>query len=293
MSHFFKKKNEQSTKPNRVVILGSSGFIASTCINAFKKLGIQYLSLSRREVDLLADQSIDQLKNIFTSTDTLLFISAEAPVKNQQMLVNNIQMCKVVYSALKDKIVNHIVYISSDAVYSDSTQPLNENSVTLPESLHGIMHLTRELMLQDAFKDILCIARPTLIYGKNDPHNGYGPNLFMRKALDNQDILLFGKGEEKRDHVYINDVANIILEIILFQCIGKINLATGKLYSFFEIANIAISLTNSKSKIMFKERISPMPHNGFRPFDIELTNEMFKDFKYKDLNHGIKDFLIT
>ena len=36
-----------------------------------------------------------------------------------------------------------------------------------------------------------------------------------------------------------------------------------------------------------------MPHNGYRPFDIKLTHEMFKDFKYKDLNHGIKDFLIT
>ena len=28
----------------------------------------------------------------------------------------------------------------------------------------------------------LCIVRPTLVYGANDPHNGYGPNKFIRLA---------------------------------------------------------------------------------------------------------------
>ena len=53
--------------------------------------------------------------------------------------------------------------------------------------------------------------RPTLIYGKKDPHNGYGPNKFLRKISSNQNIDLFGKGEERRDHVYIEDVVEVIL----------------------------------------------------------------------------------
>ena len=43
------------------------------------------------------------------------------------------------------------------------------------------MHLMRENMLK--LLDVkLCIVRPTLIYGTNDPHNGYGPNQFIRLA---------------------------------------------------------------------------------------------------------------
>ena len=47
----------------------------------------------------------------------------------------------------------------------------------------------------------LAILRPTLIYGAGDPHNGYGPNRFRRLAATGKPIILFGEGEERRDHV--------------------------------------------------------------------------------------------
>jgi nucleoside-diphosphate-sugar epimerase len=40
-----------------------------------------------------------------------------------------------------------------------------------------------------------------------DPHNGYGPNRFRRLAAAGQEIVLFGGGEERRDHVLVDDVA--------------------------------------------------------------------------------------
>ena len=68
------------------------------------------------------------------------------------------------------------------------------------------MHATREAILKNKFSKILCILRPTLIYGIGDSHNGYGPNKFLRLIKKNKNISLFGKGEELRDHVSINDV---------------------------------------------------------------------------------------
>ena len=75
-------------------------------------------------------------------------------------------------------------------------------------SLHGLMHLVREKILLNIAKNNLCILRPTLIYGEKDPHNGYGPNQFVRRAMKNFSIELFGKGEEKRDHIWVNDLAH-------------------------------------------------------------------------------------
>ena len=43
------------------------------------------------------------------------------------------------------------------------------------------MHFMREEMLKITTNN-LCIVRPTLVYGDNDPHNGYGPNKFVRLA---------------------------------------------------------------------------------------------------------------
>ena len=64
----------------------------------------------------------------------------------------------------------------------------------------------------------------TLIYGKNDPHNGYGPNSFNRLLDKNENIKLFGEGEEKRDHVYVNDVAELSFRMIFSNFTGVLKI---------------------------------------------------------------------
>ncbi len=87
-------------------------------------------------------------------------------------------MMNVVCEVLQKQAIQQVIYISSDAVYADSDQPLTETSVIAPTSLHGVMHLTREMMLQSVCSEnniSLAILRPSLLYGAEDPHNGYRP----------------------------------------------------------------------------------------------------------------------
>lgn len=277
-------------EPKRVVVIGSNGFIGSSCIKRLNVLGINNIAISRKEIDLMDCDAPNKLNKLIDNTDTVLFIAAEAPVKNFEMLKNNILICQNVCSAFENKNINHFIYISSDAVYSDSMELINEKYETKPENLHGIMHITRELIIHSMFKKKLCILRPTLIYGPNDPHNGYGPNSFMRKAMKSEDIKLFGKGEELRDHINIWNVVDAIVEVILRKILGTINLTTGKLHSFEEIAKIAISTANSKSKIIYLDRDGPMPHNGYRAFDNTLFNKTFSTKNVK-LIDGLKEFI--
>ena len=46
------------------------------------------------------------------------------------MFRNNIEMCENFCESIKDKKISKDIYISSDAVYSDSVKKLNENSQT-------------------------------------------------------------------------------------------------------------------------------------------------------------------
>ena len=90
-------------------------------------------------------------------------------------------------------------------MYNSNEILVNENTNTLPNDLYGTMHLSREKILKDYIDDDkkLTILRPTLIYGKGDTHNSYGPNRFLKQAKNESIINIFGKGLDKRDHMSV------------------------------------------------------------------------------------------
>src|SRR5438445_142247 len=172
--------------------------------------------------------------------DSVVFVSALAPTRNNAMLIDNLRMAEAVCAALAAQPVAHLVYVSSDAVYSDDANPVTERSCQQPSSLHGVMHLAREIMLRAALKLPLAILRPTLIYGAKDPHNGYGPNRFRRLAAKGEAITLFGEGEEKRDHILVDDVAAPASAVLHHRSKGVLNIATGRSASFRGVGGMIV-----------------------------------------------------
>ncbi|MDC2979032.1 NAD(P)-dependent oxidoreductase, partial [Pelagibacteraceae bacterium] len=240
-----------------------------------------------KNLNLTNKNSYKNIDKIIEENDIILFAAAEAPVKNEKMFLNNIIMLQNLIRSKKIIKIKNFIYVSSDAVYSDSQKPLNESSLTKPTNLHGLMHLTREITLQSLFKSKLTIVRPTLIYGHGDPHNGYGPNKFLRESNKFRRINLFGKGEEIRDHVSIDDVALIIFNLLLYENNGIINIVSGYRLSFLDIAK-KIKKTNKNNTIInFNPRIGPMPHNGYRVFDNTNLINLFPKLK---LNNFLKNY---
>ena len=287
-----KHQNTLPKKPSRVVVLGSGGFIGGAISRKIKSEGIEVLPLTRKEIDLLSQNAGDKLADLIGNNDTLVFVSAIAPCKNINMVVENTRMACTVIEALKKKPVSHVIYISSDAVYKDTEHPITESSCAEPSSLHGVMHLAREIALQQEFNGPLTIIRPTLVYGYDDPHNGYGPNRFSRLASAGEDILLFGEGEEKRDHIDVTDIAELVFLITIYKSIGIANAVSGEVVSFRQLADYAVASYNSISKVISTKRNSQMPHNGYRPFDNSGLIEVFPNFKFKTWREGLSNLHI-
>jgi len=274
--------------PARIVIMGAGGFVGGAAADRLKADGANVLRLTRDEVDLLAADAAQKLTSFLRPDDCLIIVSALAPCKDNRMLVDNLVMMEAVCAVLEKSPVAHVVYISSDAVYSDSAEALNEDSVTAPEALHGVMHVAREVMLKNTLKEIpLAILRPSLLYGVKDPHNGYGPNQFRRKAAKGEDIILFGEGEERRDHILIDDLAEIIRRVVRGRSEGVLNVVTGEVASFREIAEMVVSHFDTPVQIKGSPRSGPMPHDGYRPFDAAACREAFPDFQYTLLPEGL------
>jgi UDP-glucose 4-epimerase len=274
-------------KPKRVVILGAGGFIGRASSRLLKSAGVAVLDITRREVDLLAADASTFLTSTIAPGDTLVVACAKAPCKNIPMLLDNLRMMQAVIDALRTRPVDHLVYISSDAVYKDSPEPLREDSCAEPGSLHGVMHLAREVMCKAEVAAPLAFVRPTLVFGPGDPHNGYGPNRFMRLAKEGQDIVLFGEGEERRDHVFIEDVGEIVRRCLLHRATGVVNAVSGNTISFRDAAELAVEVTGSSSRILGSPRQGAMPHNGYRPFDNSTLRRVFPDFRSTRLKDGL------
>ena len=279
--------HESARKPDRVVVLGAGGFIGGATARRLRSESIEVLALGRDSCDLLAPDATTRLAENLRPNDTLVFVSAHAPVKNVPMLIENIRMGEAVCTALKDQPVAHVIYISSDAVYKDSAEPISESSCAEPGSLHGAMHLAREVMLRSEFSGPLAFVRPTLVYGIDDPHNGYGPNRFRRLAGEGEDIVLFGEGEEQRDHVAVADIAELVLRMVLYRSTGIVNAVSGDVASFRALAEFIAAQFAAPVAVKGSPRSGPMPHNGFRPFASSAALTAFPDFSFTPWRRGI------
>lgn len=277
--------NTSSIKPERVVIIGAGGFVGSAIRKKLAADSVATLPLTRVELDLLAADAARKLAQILRPSDSVVMVSAIAPVKSVPMLMQNLKMAEAVCEALAGKPISHLLYISSDAVYADDANPVTEDSYCAPSTLHGMMHAARELMFRNATQAPIALLRPTLIYGAADPHSGYGPNRFRRQADKGEPITLFGEGEEQRDHIFVDDVAALAALMLALKSSGALNAVTGISTSFHDIAQIVAKLHGSTVKSM--PRPGPRPHLMHRFFDITNCHKAFPEFCFTPLADGL------
>jgi nucleoside-diphosphate-sugar epimerase len=279
--------NVADTVPARTVVIGAAGFVGGALMRRLKAANAPALGLTRKEINLTAPDAGETLAGLLKPTDAVVAVSARAPCKDVAMMIENMVIARALTDALATTPVAHVINISSDAVYADGPLPLKEDSPAAPTSMHGAMHLAREIAFISTVKAPLAILRPSLLYGTDDPHNGYGPNRFRRLANDGKEIVLFGEGEERRDHVLIEDVAEIIFRTLLRRSTGTLNIATGDVHSFRAIAEKVVAGSPRKVAIKGSPRSGPMPHDGLRTFDAAATRAAFPDFKYTPMADGL------
>ena len=284
----------QSTpvNPSRVVILGASGFVGSDLLAYLREQRIVVVGYSSHELDLLKPQSVEQLRQAVLPDDVLVFASTITPDKGKDVrtLIKNLTMGEHVAAILEQAACRQVVYISSDAVYDDVANPVRVDSPCNPSSFHGVMHLARERMLAQAVQKsktpLLCI-RSTLLYGANDTHNGYGPNRFVRTALKDRLIKLFGEGEEKRDHLHIRDLSKLIGQCLAHRSTGILNAATGHSSSFRDIAECVMK-ERPGTRLECQPRATSITH---RHFDTAAILRTFPTMRFTALHEGLARML--
>jgi nucleoside-diphosphate-sugar epimerase len=272
--------------PERVVLLGGSGFFGKAITGLLQASSIDTLALSSSMLDLCGDQAQAKLKEILRPSDSLVILSALTPDRGRGIdtFMANLKMMENICGVLAQAAPAHVVYFSSDAVYPFGHGLINEHSPAAPADLYGAMHRSRELMLSQVLSGDVCILRPTLVYGADDTHNSYGPNRFRRQAAHEKKIILGGEGEETRDHVHISDLAEITLRVLARQSRGILNIATGRSMDFGSVARLVAARYAGAVEVCFSPRHSPVTH---RAFDTTALLKAFPGYVFTPLEKGL------
>lgn len=183
-------------------------------------------------------------------------VGVNRTLKNPIGVLNDIEGIKNVLSLSKNTGVKRVFFSSSSEVYGEPVEfPQNEHTTPLNSKLpYAIVKNVGEAFFRSYQKE----------YGLNYTifrfFNTYGPNQsadfvmlkFIRAALNNEDITIYGNGLQSRTFCYIDDNIETTMRILEQElCINEvINLGSDKEISIRTLAETIISLTGSSSTII-------------------------------------------
>nr|WP_314469646.1 UDP-glucuronic acid decarboxylase family protein [uncultured Campylobacter sp.] len=280
-----------------ILVTGGAGFIGSHLCTRFVKEHHNVLCLD--DLSTGASENIAHLKNYPNFTliehditkpfdyfiDEIYNLACPAsPVKYQADPVKTIETC--VFGAtnclrLAKKYGAKILQASTSEIYGDPKQhPQKEdywgnvNPIGIRACYDEGKRAAEALCSsykQQYYVDVK-IARLFNCYGPNMAKNdGRVISNFIVQALKNSDITIFGDGSQTRSFCYIDDTLDALVKFMNTDIMGPVNIGNPEEYSIKEIAHIIISLTNSKSPIIYKELPSDDPKR--RKPDITLAKE--------------------
>ena len=166
---------------------------------------------------------------------------------------------------LAKRINARILQASTSEIYGDpETHPQEENywgnvNPIGPRSCYDEGKRCAETLFFDYHRQHnldIKVVRIFNTYGPNmHPNDGRVVSNFIVQALTNQDITVYGNGDQTRSFCYIDDLISGIFKMMSSEekFIGPVNLGNPVEFKIIDLAKTIIKLTNSKSDIVNKE----------------------------------------
>jgi UDP-glucuronate decarboxylase len=298
----------------RVLVTGGAGFLGShlcdrliadgfdvLCIDNFftgSKRNIQHL-LGKTNFELIRH---DLVQPILVEVDEIYNLACPAsPIHYQFNPVKTIKTCvmgSINMLGLAKRVKAKILQASTSEVYGDpAVHPQREdywgnvNPIGI-RSCYDEGKRCAETLFFDYHRQNgvrIKIARIFNTYGaRMHPNDGRVISNFIMQALKNEDITVFGDGSQTRSFCYVDDMVEALIRMMNGpdDLIGPVNMGNPNESSILELAEKIISLTESRSKIIFK----PLPKDDplkRRP-DINLAESHLKWSPKTLIEDGLK-----
>jgi UDP-glucuronate decarboxylase len=131
------------------------------------------------------------------------------------------------------------------------------------------------------------VARIFNTYGdKMNINDGRVVSNFIVQALKNESITIYGDGEQSRSFCFVDDLVDGFIKLMASDIKTPVNLGNPNEFTMNELATLVLKLTNSKSKLIYKELPEDDPKQ--RQPNIELAKNRLKWEPKIELEEGLK-----
>jgi UDP-glucose 4-epimerase len=223
-------------------------------------------------------------------------VGVQRTLENPVSVLHDMEGIKNILNLSKNTPVKRVFYSSSSEVYGEPVEfPQNEETTPLNSKLpYAIVKNIGEAFLK-SYK-----LEYNLNYTIFRFFNTYGPNQsqdfvvskFLKSALNNEDITIYGDGSQSRTLCYIDDNTEATINAFLNPEWENttINIGNNNETTVLDIAHLIISITNSKSKIV---HLPPLKEGDMtrRLPDISNMQTLLNNRPLVSLEEGIKKML--
>ncbi len=131
------------------------------------------------------------------------------------------------------------------------------------------------------------IARIFNTYGpRMRPHDGRAIPTFIRQALADKPLTVFGEGEQTRSFCYVSDLVEGFTRLIASDHHEPVNLGNPGEFTILELAEVILKVTGSRSRIVYEAL--PQDDPGQRRPDITLARELMGWEPTVELEEGLR-----
>ena len=258
-------------KKTNIFVTGGAGFIGSHIVDSLVKKGarvtvydnlsfgnLNNLQRSAKKIRFIKGDILNfrKLKKCTEGMDLVSHQAAQLEVFKatyhpEQDLTENTVGTLNVLRAAEENDVKKIINASSACVYGQPTKiPQDESHPTDPNWAYGVSKLAAEKYCK-IFMERTNIPVVSLRYGIV-----YGPRewyrrvltIFIKRVLDGLPPVVFDKGEQFRDFIYVDDIVSLHNHALFStKANGKIyNGGTEKKTTIRELANVVIKASGNK-----------------------------------------------
>ena len=300
----------------RIIICGATGFIGRNILENFAKNRSYNIvavynkrpkffvkNVKWKKVDLLDTTAI---KKLFLKND--IVIQAAATTSGSKDIVNkpfihvtdNAVMNSLILRAGYEKKISKLIFFSCTVMYQSSKRKLKEIDFDANENIHpnyfGVgwtkVYIEKMCQFYSRLGDTkYTVIRHSNIYGEHDKYDLKKSHVFgasITKVMKaRNEVVIWGKGLEKRDLLYVGDLVDFVNKSIKYQKnkFELVNVGLGKAISIKDLVNLIVKKSGKKLEI--KHDLSQPSIPTYLSLNIDKARKVFKWKPSTSIESGI------
>ncbi len=295
----------------KVLITGGSGFIGSNIARLLKEEGIDVIifddfshadfkNILDLECEVICSDILEEsLEKKIPKVDVVIHQAAvtDTTLKDDKKIltVNFVGFKNILNFCIKRKI--RLIYASSAGVYGKGPTPMRETQTPSPLNSYSYSKYLCDREVSKFFRKSpipIVGLRYFNVYGPGESHKGKSSSMIFQLYLqmkENKSPRVFKYGEQRRDFVYVKDVAYATFLALSLSKTVIVNVGKGEARSFNEVISVINKVLNKNLQPEYFDNPYQEVYQEFTQADITLLQKLLKFTPRYSLEEGIEDYI--